>query len=227
MEAPGRRLANGKILVTLLSGSFSYASARELARRAPQAVTGVEVVIYDFSHAGYVDISAALAIDETITLAQDARQQVIVSGLGGPALRALDGLGVLARVPVNRRFDERMDAIKAAWRWPPNRRPMLRRNVGLAATRSAGGDFRLRLADQAFALSLLANQLARAAHRFALLPRSFLGRLLVKPLALDLPEDAFALHLFLQDLHRLIDIVVTNVDLQKTLLSSGATRGAQ
>jgi SulP family sulfate permease len=108
------RAAGGKVLVTLLSGSFSYASARELARRAPTAMTGIAVVIYDFSHAGYVDTSAALAIDEMIALARDGGQVVIVSGLQGHALRALEGLGVLARVPQDQRFDRRADAVRAA-----------------------------------------------------------------------------------------------------------------
>src|SRR5690606_14711534 len=64
------RAANGKVLVTILHGSFSYASARDLARRAAPAIAGHRVAVYDFSQVGYVDTSAALAIEEMITLAQ-------------------------------------------------------------------------------------------------------------------------------------------------------------
>jgi SulP family sulfate permease len=72
------------------------------------------VVIYDFSSVGYIDTSAALAIDEMLALSQGNDQQVIVCGLQGHALRALDGLGVLRRVPAAQRFDTRRQAIEAA-----------------------------------------------------------------------------------------------------------------
>jgi len=108
------RSAGGKVLVTILHGSFSYASARELSRRASPKVTGYRASVYDFSNAGYIDTSAALAIDEMIELSQSNRQHLMVSGLKGQALRALDGLGVLERIPPAKRFDERAEAIRAA-----------------------------------------------------------------------------------------------------------------
>jgi SulP family sulfate permease len=108
------RSANGKVLVSLLQGSFSYASARELARRASPALTGHEVVIYDFSHVGYIDTSAAMAIDEVIVLSLSNNQTVLVSGLQGHASRALNGLGVLKRIPAAQRFDSCRQAIEAA-----------------------------------------------------------------------------------------------------------------
>lgn len=108
------RSANGKVLVTILHGSFSYASARELSRRASPKVTGYRAAVYDFSNAGYVDTSAALAIDEMIALSQSNRQHLFVAGLEGQALRALDGLGVLERIPPAQRFDNRSEAIRAA-----------------------------------------------------------------------------------------------------------------
>ena len=108
------RSVNGKVLVTLLHGSFSYASARELARRAESKATGHEVAVYDFSSVAWVDTSAALAIDQMIELSRSKNLRVLVSGLQGPALRTLDGLGVLDRVPAGQRFAAREDAIRAA-----------------------------------------------------------------------------------------------------------------
>lgn len=107
------RSAKGRILLTMLQGSFSYASARELARRAPTPISGQEIVIYDFCHAGYIDTSAALAIDEILELAHANQQHVLVAGLQGNALQTLDGLGVIDRVPLSMRFADRMEAIKA------------------------------------------------------------------------------------------------------------------
>jgi len=108
------RSAEGKVLVTTLQGSFSYASARELARRASPSDIRHRAVVYDFSHVGYIDTSAALAIDELFDLSQRAGQLVFVSGLAGNAARVLDGLEILKRVPQDHRFDVRVEAIHAA-----------------------------------------------------------------------------------------------------------------
>ncbi len=108
------RTVGGRVLMTFLHGSFSYASARDLARRDTQAISPRDVVIYDFTHAGYVDPSGALAIDEMIDLSQSHDRYVIVSGLHTHALRALSGMGVLDRIPIAQRFDQRQDAVEAA-----------------------------------------------------------------------------------------------------------------
>ena len=71
-------------------------------------------MLYDFTHAGYVDPSSALAIDEMIDLSQQHDRYVIVSGLHSHALRALGGMGVLERIPGAQIYDERKAAIEAA-----------------------------------------------------------------------------------------------------------------
>lgn len=108
------RTVGGRVLITLLHGSFSYASARDLALRDNQATTPGEVVIYDFTHSGYIDPSAALAIDEMIDLSQRNGRHVLLSGVRDHALKALDGMGVLDRVPAVDRFADRGAAIAAA-----------------------------------------------------------------------------------------------------------------
>jgi SulP family sulfate permease len=108
------RSAKAQVLVTILHGSFSYASARELSRRASPKVSGYRASVYDFSNAGYIDTSAALAIDQMIELSQSNGQHLTVAGLRGQALNALDGLGVLERIPPEHRFGERSEAIRAA-----------------------------------------------------------------------------------------------------------------
>jgi SulP family sulfate permease len=108
------RAAAGKVLVTILRGSFSYASARELARRALPSDSRSRAVVYDFSHVGYIDTSAAVAIDEIFELAQKNGLAVNVSGLQDQVARVLEGLGVLSRVPLEQRFAHRHDAIESA-----------------------------------------------------------------------------------------------------------------
>lgn len=108
------RETSGRVLVTLLHGSFSYASARDLAHRDTQTATPGDVVIYDFTHAGYVDPSAAMAIDEMIELSQRHGRYVILSGLKDHAYRALKGMRVLDRVATEQQFPVRIEAIRAA-----------------------------------------------------------------------------------------------------------------
>jgi len=108
------RPTNGRVLVTVLHGSFSYASARELARRATSKVSGVEAAVYDFSQVAYVDTSAALAIEEMLVQAQSRGMHVLVAGLAGTARETLENLGVLDRIPAAQVFPTRSAAIAAA-----------------------------------------------------------------------------------------------------------------
>jgi SulP family sulfate permease len=108
------RGTGGRVLVTLLHGSFSYASARDLAHRDTQAATPGDVVIYDFTHAGYIDPSAAMAIDEMVDLSQQHGRYVIVSGLKDHAYRALKGMRVMDRLSAEQQFADRPEAIRAA-----------------------------------------------------------------------------------------------------------------
>ena len=105
---------------------------RAISHAVTQAISHRDVVIYDFTHAGYVDPSGALAIDEMIDLSQRHNRHVIVSGLHSHALRALSGMGVLDRIPNAQRFDVRLDAIKAAVAFCE------RRPHSFRVTRSAG-----------------------------------------------------------------------------------------
>src|ERR1700691_2748373 len=70
----------------------------------------------------------------------------------------------------------------------------------------------------ALALQALSLELAVAADRLGPFAGAPLARLLVMAPELHLAEDAFALHLLLQRLQRLVDIVVANDDLQVWLL---------
>src|SRR5580704_14501160 len=89
-----------------------------------------------------------------------------------------------------------------------------RRCAGAAAAGGAGSQQRLRLAGQeALALGALAGELAGAADRFGLFPRLLFGGLFVVSAQLHLAENALALHLFLQRLEGLVDIVVTDENL--------------
>ena len=84
---------------------------------------------------------------------------------------------------------------------------------------------RLGFRQQAFALCALAGQLAGAAHGFSLLTRLALGRLFEMVTALHLAEKTFTLHLLLERLQRLIDVVIADHDLNYLKLSIGFPAG--
>src|SRR5262245_14304640 len=71
---------------------------------------------------------------------------------------------------------------------------------------------------QAFALHALARELARPADRFRLLARLLFGGFFVMAAKLHFAEDALALHLLLQRLERLVDVVVTDENLHAAFL---------
>ncbi len=108
------RGANGKVLVTILQGTYSYASARELARRASPKLTGIEVCVYDFTHVGYIDTSAALAVQELMVLTHENGQKILVSGLSKDVAKTLDGLKSLPHIAPESRFPTRLAAIERA-----------------------------------------------------------------------------------------------------------------
>ena len=108
------RKAGGKVILTRLRGAFSYASARELGRRVSQQILGRQVHIYDFSEAGYIDPSAAMALDDLFRQARENGQTILISGLSGKAKKTLEGFGILDLVSPEQRFKTKREAILAA-----------------------------------------------------------------------------------------------------------------
>jgi SulP family sulfate permease len=108
------RSVPGRVLVTRLTGAFSYASAREMARRVSDSVLGHRCVIYDFSDVGYVDPSIAVAIDDIFDQVRSNGQLLFVSGLGGNVEKTLAAFGALDRVPPDHRLATRAEAIDRA-----------------------------------------------------------------------------------------------------------------
>jgi SulP family sulfate permease len=108
------RKANGSVSIVFLRGSFSYASARELASRIGGESPGHKAIVYDFTEAAHMDTSAALALEELIEQAREEHEACFIAGLSGRALETLEGLGVLEGFEESHQFAKRADAIKAA-----------------------------------------------------------------------------------------------------------------
>jgi hypothetical protein len=83
--------------------------------------------------------------------------------------------------------------------------------------------------NEALALRALSGELAGAAHRLRLLAGLLFRGLFVMATKLHLAEDALALHLFLERLEGLIDVVVTDENLHACSFcgskSAGRVRG--
>jgi hypothetical protein len=75
-----------------------------------------------------------------------------------------------------------------------------------------------------FALRTLTGQLASPADSFCLFARAFFGGFLVIVAKLHLPEDAFPLHLLFEGFQRLIDVVVTDMDLHAISFIPGSIK---
>src|ERR1700730_11004543 len=80
---------------------------------------------------------------------------------------------------------------------------------------------------QAFALRALARQLARPADRFRFLPGLLLGWFFVVAAELHLAENPLALHLLLERLEGLVDIIVPNENLHVVPLGWPSKSGKQ
>ncbi len=104
----------GRILVVSLRGRFSYASARELVKRAGSAEVESKAVIYDFTHAAGIDTTAAFAINELITASTASGRICLVAGLSGAAEQTLRSIGVLQKIKAQNICPTRAAAIAKA-----------------------------------------------------------------------------------------------------------------
>jgi SulP family sulfate permease len=115
-EREALREAQGKVALVRLRGRFSYASARELVRRASTVDSDIAhgAVIYDFTDATRLDTSAALAVEELLLIAEEAGIACVICGLSGEAERTLKDLRVLDKIAPSRVLADRRQAIALA-----------------------------------------------------------------------------------------------------------------
>ena len=116
-ENTALRNLHGKANVVLLQGSFSYASARELAQRISVNESRYSAIILDFTHVKYIDTSAALAIEDAVNMTLEAKVDLFISGLTQPAHGTLKSLNILNTVPQERITYSLVDAMRLAQRY--------------------------------------------------------------------------------------------------------------
>ncbi|MCC0007333.1 MAG: SulP family inorganic anion transporter [Hyphomicrobiaceae bacterium] len=106
--------SQGRLLLTRLIGGFSYASARELVARATPLDDDPEIIVFDLSQIGRLDVSAAMAIDELLEKREQDDRILLLAGADVPAAKLLRDLKILDRVPAARRFPDAVAALSAA-----------------------------------------------------------------------------------------------------------------
>ena len=104
----------GRVAVVTLRGHFSYASARELNRWVGQVSMGYEAIIYDFTEAAHMDTSAALAVEELLTIAVNDNIFCFIAGLSDSAGATAKSLGVLDVIPSGHMTATLLDSLKMA-----------------------------------------------------------------------------------------------------------------
>jgi len=77
-------------------------------------VTPFEALVLDLGEVPTIDSSASLAIEEIVTEVSGQGCAVYLAGAGPTVKAVLDKLRVLDHIPADRRFDRRLDALRAA-----------------------------------------------------------------------------------------------------------------
>ena len=105
-------LYRARIGLVSLRGSFTVASANELARVIGRDIREHEVVIFDFSKTTRLDDSAALVMEQLMDSAGDDQTECIVMSLSDSVGRNLYALNVFRKVP-KERFVDTLDEARA------------------------------------------------------------------------------------------------------------------
>ena len=88
-----------------LRGRFTVASSNALVRVVTEDIAEHEVVIFDFTRTSALDDSAVRVIEQLFNRALENNTPAIVAGLIGQAADALDSIGALDVIPVERRAE--------------------------------------------------------------------------------------------------------------------------
>ena len=108
-----------RVGLVVLRGTFTVASAHKLVDVIGGDIKDHDVVILDFSSATYIDDSSAMVIEQLLTIAEEKRTGVIVTGLAGQVADILRSLRILEQLPndcIVQSLDEARQAARALLR---------------------------------------------------------------------------------------------------------------
>ena len=107
--------AGGKIEVFTFSGPLSFGAAADITHKARQRAKEItSVIVLDFKSMPYIDVSAAIALENIITDARYSGRDVYTSGMNDQIRKTLKAFGALQHLGKDADFEKRIDALKAA-----------------------------------------------------------------------------------------------------------------
>ena len=108
--------ANGNVMLfNFAGGPLSFGAAADLGHTVRDQVSqGAKVIILDFSSVPTIDLSAARAVETIACDARKADKKVFVTGMNSEVNRILSGLNADHCLPADGRYDDRIDALRAA-----------------------------------------------------------------------------------------------------------------
>ncbi|MEM8768661.1 MAG: SulP family inorganic anion transporter, partial [Pseudomonadota bacterium] len=107
--------AKGRIQVFDFGGPLSFGAAADLGHQVRErSKNGTRALVLDFSSVPFMDVSAARAVDTVASDAKAAGKHVYVTGLKKEVSDVLAGLEADVYLPMDIRFNRRIDAIRAA-----------------------------------------------------------------------------------------------------------------
>ncbi len=111
--------ADGHVLMFDFGGPLSFGAAADLGVQVRERTKEKgDSIILDFHRVPFFDVSAARAVETIICDARHAGRMVYVTGMNEEVNRVLSGLNADHCLPANRRYDNRLDALKAAvYQW--------------------------------------------------------------------------------------------------------------
>ena len=105
--------AAGRIMLLHLSGTMIFGTSRAISKKNSE-IEGCSALIIDLEEVLHLGVSSSLALEESILDMIKAGRCVYLVGAKGQVLERLDKLGVLATIPSENIFDNRVSAMEHA-----------------------------------------------------------------------------------------------------------------
>ncbi|MEL7491452.1 MAG: SulP family inorganic anion transporter [Pseudomonadota bacterium] len=107
--------SGGRVNMFDFGGPLSFGAAADVGHQVRESVKEHQsAIILDFSRVPFIDVSAARAVETIACDARQAHKTVYVSGMNDEVKRVLAGLNADHCLPVDTRYEHRIDALKAA-----------------------------------------------------------------------------------------------------------------
>lgn len=108
-------LADGEVTLFDFGGPLSFGAAADVGHQVRERVKDASsAIILDFSRVPFVDVSAARAVETIVCDAKRAGRTVYETGMNESVRSTLNGLDATHCLPVHTRYEQRIDALRAA-----------------------------------------------------------------------------------------------------------------